>query len=710
MSPHEILNNVARYSLEVGLLVGLAGFVPAAFRLRLPAVKLAFWHFLLAACLILPLVRPWSQSVLDIGIDAAAPAVALPATAAPLPPAPRYSQADILLALLAAGAVVRLGWLAVGLWRLRRYRLHSTPARWAQEHLPPSASGLSRPVDLRLSEDVSSPVTFGFLRPVVLLPSAFPDLDPAIREAVLAHEFLHVRRRDWLVTLAEEVVRAALWFHPAIWWLLGETQLAREQTVDRASVEMTRNREEYVDALLAIAGAQPRLDLAPAPLFLRKRHLRHRVVSLLKEVGMSKKHVLSALAGSLCVLAAAVWLATATFPLAAAPQVVADEPGVTVDLGGAALMHRTPVAYPEAARKNHIEGTVLVQATVDSAGNVTDASVLSGPEELRKTAIQAVLQWHFVKGGSSAKTVTIAFQIPKVVEQELPAPVAAPGGAVSVQGANPPVLFGQLGVTGGTVQRMQITQGPQGPQGSPEYQALMAQQQQLAQQMSDALRSGGDQQAIVQQYREQMMFLTQQRMALMKIRAITVRGLSDSVRDQLLATLPVHVGDAPTQENMSKLREAVKEFDEHLTVSQVAVGLVQAGGVQTGGGPDEVEVLIQAPGANLGAGSGGPRINVGGAVQQSNLIRQVQPVYPPLARSTRIQGSVILNVVIGKDGSVVDALLISGHPLLAPAAIDAVKQWQYKPTLLNDQPVEVQTQVTVNFTLSDSAPIVPIQQ
>src|ERR1035438_5093307 len=198
--------------------------------------------------------------------------------------------------LLAAGAVARLGGLAVGLWRLRRYRLHSVPASGAGERFLSSAAGLKSPVDIRLSEDIASPVTFGFLNPVILLPTAFPHLNPRIQEAILAHEFLHVRRRDWLVTLIEEFVRAALWFHPAIWWLLGETQLAREQGVERASVELTRSREEYVDALLAIAGVRPRLDLAPAPLFLRKRHLKHRVVSLLKEVRMPKKHYLPALA------------------------------------------------------------------------------------------------------------------------------------------------------------------------------------------------------------------------------------------------------------------------------------------------------------------------------------------------------------------------------------------------------------------------------
>jgi periplasmic protein TonB len=94
------------------------------------------------------------------------------------------------------------------------------------------------------------------------------------------------------------------------------------------------------------------------------------------------------------------------------------------------------------------------------------------------------------------------------------------------------------------------------------------------------------------------------------------------------------------------------------------------------------------------------RIRVSLGVSQGLLIRKTQPVYPPLARQARIQGVVILQAQISKDGSIQNLQLISGHPMLAPAAIDAVKQWKYKPYLLNGEPVEVETQVQVNFTLA----------
>jgi protein TonB len=78
----------------------------------------------------------------------------------------------------------------------------------------------------------------------------------------------------------------------------------------------------------------------------------------------------------------------------------------------------------------------------------------------------------------------------------------------------------------------------------------------------------------------------------------------------------------------------------------------------------------------------------------------VTPQYPPLAKQARIQGSVVLHAVIGKDGKVQNLQLVSGHPMLTQSAIQAVKQWQYKPYYLNGQPVEVDTNITVNFSLA----------
>jgi protein TonB len=94
------------------------------------------------------------------------------------------------------------------------------------------------------------------------------------------------------------------------------------------------------------------------------------------------------------------------------------------------------------------------------------------------------------------------------------------------------------------------------------------------------------------------------------------------------------------------------------------------------------------------------RVRVSQGVTQGLLIRKVPPTYPPLARQARISGNVVLQAQISKTGDIINLQLLSGHPMLAPAAIEAVKQWKYKPYILNGEPVEVDTQITVIFSLA----------
>jgi protein TonB len=91
---------------------------------------------------------------------------------------------------------------------------------------------------------------------------------------------------------------------------------------------------------------------------------------------------------------------------------------------------------------------------------------------------------------------------------------------------------------------------------------------------------------------------------------------------------------------------------------------------------------------------------VGGNVQQANLIKQPKPIYPPLAKAARVQGTVKFQATISKEGVIENLQLLGGPPLLVKAAQDAVSQWQYKPTLLNGEPTEVITTIDVIFTLS----------
>jgi len=111
-------------------------------------------------------------------------------------------------------------------------------------------------------------------------------------------------------------------------------------------------------------------------------------------------------------------------------------------------------------------------------------------------------------------------------------------------------------------------------------------------------------------------------------------------------------------------------------------------------------ITSQAP-SNSSPAAPPQRVRVASGIESGHLVSKVAPVYPGAARQARVQGTVLLLAHIDKDGNIVDLQLISGHPMLVPAAIEAVKQWKYTPYLLNGAPVEVETQVEVNFVLSN---------
>ena len=376
---------------------------------------------------------------------------------------------------------------------------------------------------------------------------------------------------------------------------------------------------------------------------------------------MSKTRSISSLAAGLGILALACWFVTATFPLAAAPQVVADGPGVTVDTGGA-VMHRTSIVYPEGARAKHVQGVVTVEATVDSSGNVVETRVLNGPMELRRAAQQSVLNWHFAADTSmNTRMVKVNF--------ELPAESAAPAAAEGVsRAANEDKIKALQSQIGGKALSLPLT--------SPVFEGK-------------------------------------------RISRINVGGLSEQSRSDLMSRLQVHVGDTLTADTMEKVRAEVRAFDEHLLVVTIMMPngevslMIQMPGSDTSGGgfiggtvgSGPMGGIVGSVSAVPPAADGTKRITIGGNIQQRKLVSQPKPVYPPLAKQAHIQGVVHLSALIGKEGNVINLAVISGHPLLIPSALEAVQQWVYQTTLLNGEPVEVLTQIDVNYTLSDGPPL-----
>jgi periplasmic protein TonB len=115
--------------------------------------------------------------------------------------------------------------------------------------------------------------------------------------------------------------------------------------------------------------------------------------------------------------------------------------------------------------------------------------------------------------------------------------------------------------------------------------------------------------------------------------------------------------------------------------------------------PPVARPVEPAPQPKPAAGTAAKPVRVSDGVQAAKLIHQTQPLYPALARQVRVSGTVKIEATIGRDGAIRNLQFVSGHALLAQAAMDAVRQWRYQPTLLSGEPVEVVTQIAVHFTL-----------
>src|SRR5438270_2634738 len=160
-------------------------------------------------------------------------------------------------------------------------------------------------------------------------------------------------------------------------------------------------------------------------------------------------------------------------------------------------------------------------------------------------------------------------------------------------------------------------------------------------------------------------------------------------------------GQLRTPTSIPKEVKMIKE-EEAPPPSMAAAGVVGGvpGGVPGGQMGGVIGGIISSTPVAVPKAATPTRVRVSQGVTAGLLTRKVQPTYPPLARQARIQGAVVLQAEISKEGAIQNLSLISGHPMLAPAAIEAVKRWRYKPYILNGEPVEVETQITVNFTLS----------
>jgi TonB family protein len=536
--------NALAWFAQIAVVVAGAAALPRLADLRSVTLQHVYWRAVLALCLLLPVAERWRPHQMTLVALGSAPVVTLASASTAVritAPAP-VDWTTVAVMVLAAGVVLRLAWIGGGLVRLRRLRRGSGEPADGFDDLR-QAVGVGD-VPILWSPDAAHPVTFGVLRPIVLLPSTVRTADRAAQRAVVAHELHHVKRRDWLATVAEEIVRAVFWFHPAMWWLISRTQLAREAVVDELAILTTNERRAYLDTLLAFAddsGLQP-----SSTAFSARRHLFHRVMLLAKEGSMSSIR----LAAASCVVAvglgASSWGAVRAFPLHQAAQKPAAPPR---DARTPADYHRLAVELWEKANQD----TTLTQ------------------EEKLETVLKGI---------------------------------AAEDRGLAI---------------------------------NPDYVPALTYKNLFLRMQADLTPDQDARDRLFRQANE------------LREKAIALGGL-----DRLAPPPPPP--PPPPQAEMSFMPES---FERHLN--------------------------------DLNP------IRIGGNIRQPAKISDVKPIYPPLALKANVRGTVLIEALIDRDGAVADARILRSIPLLDQAALDAVQQWRFTPTLLNGEPQAVVMTVAVNF-------------
>jgi len=407
----EVLWSIGAYSIQIAVLAAVAYAAVAVVQVRVPRMALRFWQIILLAAVLLPILQPAPTDTNPSLFRSTASSTISSSSREAFFATVSDQAVSTIIVVLAIGVVLRFFWLGIGLWRVRSLVANARPDASLTLALTDLQRDLGTTTAILITDELEGPATIGARRPIVLLPRPVLDLAPAVQRAIVCHELMHVRRRDWLHTIGEEVFCATLWFHPAARLIASRLSLAREMVVDEATLSHTRDRRAYAEALLAFANPQPHV-IGVTPL-IGRHTLSQRISQIAEEGSMSR---LRAVASILFALAASVAVTAATadrFPISPSAQdATVYAPGDGVSLPR--VLHEVKPGYTRAAMDAKIQGSVWINVVVGASGDVTNVDIsrsLDAEFGLDAMATEAAYKWKFKPGTKNGKAVAVKVTI-----------------------------------------------------------------------------------------------------------------------------------------------------------------------------------------------------------------------------------------------------------------------------------------------------------
>jgi TonB family protein len=433
-----------------------------------------------------------------------------------------------------------------------------------------SRLGLTRPVRLLITSLTEGPSVVGWIRPVILLPAAtLLGLTPEQLEAVLAHEFAHIRRYDYLVNVLQMVVETLLFYHPAVWWTSARIRHERELCCDDLAVSLCGDPVCYARALTKLERLRalaPNMALGSTALGSTDGPLLYRIQRLTgaatRRFGPSRlPGILAVCLAVACVVLSMTWTRVHAQEVKAsqAPKVVvaptpavADAPGVRVNVDDATVLVRVPVEYPKGAIEDEVEGNVRVEVTVDASGKVKVARVLSGPDELRDSVLSSVQKWNFKSDSTDGPVrVSVRFQLPKVEidsDDDGDSDVDMDGDRDSDDDVDVSEPENNMSELESSLQEAES--------------AIEEAESELKEKFADLTS-----QVEEAQHELEKLGKIDEHVNLMDgrtLKRLRILGLSEQSRNDLLKKLPVHEGDKLSKSVMERVEKAIHDFDSQL--------------------------------------------------------------------------------------------------------------------------------------------------